>query len=493
VLPNDKAGIWTFSVIGGTMRKLVDEAWSATASPDGSKIAFKRGSDIWLVGSNGEDPQKLLSPENSTGLEYCQWTPDGRGITYLQWREGSDEPGLMRRDLSSGATTTVLSERRLTNYRWTSDGRLICQLREQPPNEASTNLWEIRTDPRTGHATGKLRRITNWAGYGLFNFTVSADGKRLVLVDERFKSDVYVGELGANRTKLRNVRKLTTDDRLDWPGAWTPDSKAILFYSNRSGSFDIFKQNLDSKSVEHLTEGPGEERAPQVSPDRAWILAMQWPKTPAGKTPGSGQLVRIPLGGGSPQLALDLKGYPGAAEGVDRGVSRGYPDFRCPSAPGASCILAEAEKDQITFSIFDPVSGKKGRDSKAESRSESGAFWTSWDLSPDGSRIALVDDNGSGCDIRILQLGGGEEQVVSVKDRVHCNAVAWSADGRSLFVLNNLISRGGWLFHVAMDGTTHVLRETTKWFERPIASPDGRYLAYGELIAEGQVSMIENF
>ncbi len=506
-MPNDATGVWTLSVVGGAIRKLIDEAWSARASPDGSKIAFARGSDIWVMGSNGENPQKVLSPEKDSwpDLELLEWTQDGRGVTYLQRKRGSDEPVLVRRDLSSGATTTVLADPRLTYYRWTSDGRFICQLREQPPNEASTNLWEIRTDPRTGCVTGELRRITNWAGYGLFKFTVSADGKRLALVDLRGKSDIYVGELAANGTKLRNLRKLTTDDRLDWPGAWTPDSKAILFYSNRTGSFDIFKVGLDGTSVEQLTALSGEERAPQVSPDRAWILAMHWPKTPAGKTPRSGTLVRVPFGGGPPESVLELKGYPGYPGTQDkdgRSISRGYPDFRCPSAPGASCILAEveepvqtpacascpaeAEEDWITFSAFDAVSGKKNLAARAK-------LATAWNLSPDGSRIALVDDNRSGCDIRILTLSGGAERIVSVKDRVRCEAVAWSADGRSLFVANRLLSRGGWLFHVTMDGATHVLRETSPWFERPLASPDGRYLAFAETKNDSNVWMIETF
>jgi hypothetical protein len=44
-----------------------------------------------------------------------------------------------------------------------------------------------------------------------------------------------------------------------------------------------------------------------------------------------------------------------------------------------------------------------------------------------------------------------------------------------------------------MNGEVHVLREVTGTVERPIASPDGRYLAFGERGFNSNAWMIENF
>ncbi len=45
------------------------------------------------------------------------------------------------------------------------------------------------------------------------------------------------------RAGLNAPRRLTVDDRIDWPGGWTRDSKAIFFYSDRLGTLDLFKQD----------------------------------------------------------------------------------------------------------------------------------------------------------------------------------------------------------------------------------------------------------
>ena len=49
-----------------------------------------------------------------------------------------------------------------------------------------------------------------------------------------------------------NPRRFTLDDSNDLATNWTPDSKAILFNSDRNGTFDIFRQSLDSTVAEPI-------------------------------------------------------------------------------------------------------------------------------------------------------------------------------------------------------------------------------------------------
>ena len=72
-----------------------------------------------------------------------------------------------------------------------------------------------------------------------------------------FQSNVYVAELKAGGAKLTTPRRLTLDERNDWPNAWTSDSRAVLFWSDRNGSNQVFKQNIDQQTAETVVAGPG--------------------------------------------------------------------------------------------------------------------------------------------------------------------------------------------------------------------------------------------
>jgi hypothetical protein len=79
------------------------------------------------------------------------------------------------------------------------------------------------------------------AGFTLLDLSPTADGKRIAFVRKTDQSDVYIGNLEANGFRLNSTRRLTLDDRMDWPAGWLRDGKTVLFFSNRSGHFDIFQ------------------------------------------------------------------------------------------------------------------------------------------------------------------------------------------------------------------------------------------------------------
>src|SRR3954451_8676639 len=63
---------------------------------------------------------------------------------------------------------------------------------------------------------------------------------------------VYIGTLVSDGTHLLAQRRLTLDENENIPTAWTPDSKAVLFSSNRNGKREIFKQAIDQILPERL-------------------------------------------------------------------------------------------------------------------------------------------------------------------------------------------------------------------------------------------------
>ncbi|PYV37414.1 MAG: hypothetical protein DMG06_28100 [Acidobacteria bacterium] len=64
--------LWSLSMLGGTPQKILDNAFAASVSPDGSLIAFSRRdleqqtTDIWLAGANGENPRRIHAPTRAT-------------------------------------------------------------------------------------------------------------------------------------------------------------------------------------------------------------------------------------------------------------------------------------------------------------------------------------------------------------------------------------------------------------------------------------------
>jgi Tol biopolymer transport system component len=288
---------------------------------------------------------------------------------------------------------------------------------------------------------------------------------------------------------LETPRRLTLDERTDWTGGWSPDSKTLFLYSDRKGNFEIYKQGPDDRDAEPIVTGPEEKRAPQVSPDGKWLLYMQWPKAAEGAPPGFGKLMRVPILGGAPEAVLDFKGYSGVGVMSPASTVGGYPSFRCPSREGGPCVLAEVLDREIVFTAFDPVQGRK----KELARVPRNLDFRTWDLSPDGSRIALPVFDFRAGNVRILPLDGGTPLTLSAMPWTHLVAAAWAAHGTSLFLISNS-SRGNSLVRMDSTGNPKLLFQQPGWDGQSLApSPDGHSLAFGAVQSNFNAWTIASF
>ena len=89
--------------------------------------------------------------------------------------------------------------------------------------------------------------------------------------------NVQIGELQDGNTKLTPPQKLTLSEALNLPTAWTSDSKAVIFHSDRNGHWGIYKQELNRDFAETLVTS---DRAPggRTSPDGKWLLYLLPPE-----------------------------------------------------------------------------------------------------------------------------------------------------------------------------------------------------------------------
>jgi Tol biopolymer transport system component len=216
------------------------------------------------------------------------------------------------------------------------------------------------------------------------------------------QSDVYVAELEADGRALKNPRRLTLDERNDYPSTWTPDSKAVLFESDREGRTNIFQQALDQDSAEPLVTGLGYRWGPKVTPDRAWILYSQ-------DTPGSAtRIMRMPISGGPSQVVME-------GERIE--------SYRCASCPATVCVVCEQTPDQkqFIFSMLDPLRGKGREVARVNLKPPDPDY--GWDLSPDGSRIAFTQYEEGEASIQLIPLAVEGVQKINVKNRLRLRSI----------------------------------------------------------------------
>jgi Tol biopolymer transport system component len=444
-----------------------------------------------VMNAEGEQAKVIVPHVKGESIFQPIWSSDSQRIMYIRTHrtEQDSEETLEGRDANGGAAATVLANFDVRNLYWLPDNRLIFAALEPAPHREDMNLWELRLDPKTGAAVSKPSKLTDWSGFTFWHLSATSDGKRLAFVNDHDQGDVYVGELDKNFTQLKSPTRLTLSEKNDWLGGWSPDSKSLLFYSNRNGNFDLYRQKVSERSADAIGTGSEEKRNPQMSPDGSWIVYLSWPRMPNDSQPASGRLMRLPVAGGPAEPVFDVKGYAtwGAPGDVQRNVGD-VPGFQCPVSHNASCVLieGEGEKKQLTITPFDPSLGKKGTPTKLELPDE-----PAWALSPDGSQLAFSWFDTQSATIRIVPVAGGVPHDISVKGVTELVSVAWAADGKSLFAIRNS-SKGSLILHVNLDGNSQFLYRAGWDVLQLSPSPDGRYLAYGAVNSNSNVWMIPN-
>jgi serine/threonine protein kinase len=462
------ATIWSVSVLGGAPRKLREVAGAEAISPDGAFIGFSTEAwNFWVMGPNGEGARKVFDtgPPGWTG-DY-RWSPSSQRIAYLRDPEGSIES----RDLKDGKSSIILPPTggRVKDIEWLPDGRLIYSLKELPAIGDTCNLWEVQVDERSGLPRASPRRLTNWAGSCVENFSASADGKRLAFEQWTGHAGVYVADILENGKRISLPRRVTLGESWNVPSAWTSDSKAVIFSSRFNNQMEILKRRLDEDTAEPILTGVASisDRTP-LSPNGSWFLYTT--KVSAAQP---GQVMRVSAIGGSPQVVTTGGNY---------GV-------RCAKPPASLCVMAERSSFAVPliFTELDPLKGR-GREFQRLNTEDSEYVW---DLSPDATRIAVLE-----CltgKIQILSLAGQPPLIFKVEGINTSTFLDWAPDGQGLF-LSKPTAHGFALLYSDLHGKTRNLWEQEGSLGMSaLPSPDGHRIAIRGWNVNSNIWMIENF
>ncbi|HEV8043160.1 MAG TPA: protein kinase [Bryobacteraceae bacterium] len=481
-IQNAQRQLWSGSMFGGKPRLLRSDVDHVTVSSDGSELLFTNGArdQIWAMDTTGENARKLFSKE---GLYFDQpaWYAGRRRILYLA--EGGDAPfgpvgSLESLDLETGQSLTVCKP--CADFRVLPDGRLIYVANDL------VSLWEVPIDAQTAQPTGSPRQITEPNGYSYSHPTGSADGKRLVVlhhdtgVASGFGAVIFVADIEDDGKRLNNARRLTLGGS-DYTHAWTPDSQAVVFESQRSGHFNIFKQRLDQRVAEPLVAGTEYAGYGRFSPNGAWLLYFL-----GGSKEHQQRLMRMPASGGPSEVVIQ---------------SPGLKNYYCTPPAANLCVAGEREQNSLAFYAFDPAQklppgGIRQSDLRELARTDYNP--SDWGLSPDGASIAMVRPDNREGRVHIISLPGRGHRAPShdvlVEGWTNLYNLNWAADGKGWYICNAPVAGGSNFLHVDLQGHATVLQfpeNLNKFWGVP--SPDGRHLAYSRTTFTANAWLLENF
>jgi Tol biopolymer transport system component len=202
-------GLYVAAAAGSDPRKVADldfydQDVDPAFSPDGTRVAFSTGHDIWIVGVDGTGLTRLTRAREDDHSP--AFSPDGRRIAFVAERDHDSEVYVMNADGTG--------QRRLTD------------------NEGQD------TDP-----------------------VFSPDGTRIAYVHARYGTQfadiVVMNPDGTGKRRLTPV-----DPSADRAPAFSPDGRRIAFVSDRSGHRELWLMRADGTGPRRLTFDSGPEVTP---------------------------------------------------------------------------------------------------------------------------------------------------------------------------------------------------------------------------------------
>jgi eukaryotic-like serine/threonine-protein kinase len=391
--------IWAISATGAPPRLLRTHGRSGVPSPDGTQVAFitEGRSEIWSIAAGGEQARKIVSGPDDVFL-LVFWSPDGRRLGFqrhrLQPEADIPKTGIGSShawryesvELATGRIVTEVPDVPMGSAAALPDGRILFVRLEDPESDVGREVWEVKTNLATGAFLGAPRKVASVSDKEttLIGLSATRDGNRIMILKRSDQNTVFVGDFDRSPPRITTIRRLTLDERTSYPHAWTADSRAVIFESNRNGNFDLFKQYIDRRMPEAIAATPFTEVLPQLAPDGRTVL---YALRPDETRPKQFRLMRVAIEGGKPE-EVPIEGPLG--------------EFRCALGVGKRCVLRTAIPGKhYTYYDLDQIRGK-GRE-LARTRWIFGIL-ADWDISPDGTHIALPNHDSREARIRVVSL-----------------------------------------------------------------------------------------
>ncbi len=272
---NTTSTLWVVDVATGERLHLTQtDATQPAWSPHGQRIAFwgvrDQGGqrDLWTVAAEGSATPTEVT--NDLAVDWNPvWSPDGRTLYFSSGRGGAMNLWRLPIDESSGRvlgnpeplTAPALWGGDISLSR---DGRHLAYATREP----RSSLHRVAFDPVKGALAGPPSLVLGGSRKLGFQ-NLSPDGQWLAFTTGGLRENLCV-----IRTDGTGYRQITDEPSRNRGPAWSSDGKGIVFYSDRSGHYDLWTIRPDGSGLERLTATTGPSLlVPRWSPDGSQLIA----------------------------------------------------------------------------------------------------------------------------------------------------------------------------------------------------------------------------
>jgi eukaryotic-like serine/threonine-protein kinase len=258
---------------------------------------------------------------------------------------------------------------------------------------------------------------------------------------------------GMPGSRISSIQRLTELPGVEESPALSPDGRQLAFTSTVNGRRQIFVRLLAGGPPVQITSDPVDHEFPRWSPDANALVYF----SPARSGEAQGGIWSIPALGGSPRRLIDSLG------GTDVSTSGRLACFR----------LVDGDVQLVTSAL-------DGTGVQVIAQSVAGYhLHPRW--SPDRQWIAFQKGDGLRFDIFIIPHGGGESRKLS-DERNIIRGLAWLPDSSGIVYAS---SRGSTvpylppltLWEVGLDGSHRQVTPVDAWYDQPDIHSSGLVLA----------------
>ena len=243
-------------------------AWS----PDGKLIAVVDKGRICFVSVANLAKREFTSPSaGHYGYADPAFSPDGRTLAFVRSSAG-DVANIYLQPVAGGQPRRLTSEGS-SGLAWTGDGRAIIY---STSRGGLVTLWKV---PISGGEPEPLAVI----GQDAYRPAVSPRGKLLAYTQWFTNVNIWRAKGPRALAQGGSPAELISSPRQQFDEQFSPDGKRVAFWSNRSGSAEIWVCNSDGSGPVQLTSFGGAFcGTPHWSPDGRWIAFDSRPDGKAG-------------------------------------------------------------------------------------------------------------------------------------------------------------------------------------------------------------------